>query len=133
MAQDRYFRRTVTGEWYAGMHSTDGSFPTDGQSDADSIAAACGWSAGAVEPVTQDASLPDPRTGTLFSEPVSEPPPDPLAADKQRLWEFMPASDSATATAVTNYIANANNPPALRATMAALRSLIRVVYGERQA
>lgn len=72
------------------------------------------------------ADVYDPAAGT-FTAPA--PTPDPLAADLQRLIDYMPVSGSATAQAISAYIADGTKPPELRATMAALRSLIRVVRG----
>lgn len=68
--------------------------------------------------------LYDPLAGT-FTTPA--PIPDPLAADLQRLFDYMPGSGSAVAAAVSAFIADTTKDPATRATMAAVRSLIRVL------
>lgn len=128
-AECRFFRRTDTGAWFAGMQRIEGTFADDGQADADAIAQACGLDIGVVVPVTVDDET-DPRTGTTFAAPAA--PPDPLAADKQRLWDYMPASGSASAQAITAYIGDPSKDAATRVTLATLRSLIRVLWGERQ-
>lgn len=67
--------------------------------------------------------------GTLAALPPPPAPPAPpdLTADRQRLYNYMPVSGSPTAQAVSAYVGNTANDPAIRATMATLRSLIRVL------
>lgn len=78
---------------------------------------------------TDTANIGDTYSGSSFT-PGPDATGDPLTTDKQRLYDYMPASGSTIAGLVTAYIADNTKPPEIRATMAALRSLIRVVRGE---
>ncbi len=132
MGQVRYFKRASNGAFYRGTRSTGDVFTDDGRTDADAIAQACAIAPTSdVIPITLADSDPDPRSGTLFAEP-DPPPPSALDADGQRLWDYMPVSGTATAQAVSAFIADTTKDPALRATMATLRSAIRKLWQERK-
>ena len=127
----RYFRHRTLGTWYAGTRATTApSFTDDGRADAEQIAAACGFAAGDVEPIALADGDPDPRSGMFFAEPAT--PPIPLDADGQRIYDYMPVSGSAAAQTVSAYLADTTKDPAIRATMATLRSLIRKQWQERK-
>lgn len=125
----RYFRHAPSNTWYAGMQQIVGAFADSGAADADRIAAACGLAAGSVVPVTLADADPDPRVPPTFAEAATPVPP--LDADDQAIYDFMPASGSAASGAVTAYIGNAANDPATRATMRALRGVIRKMWQKR--
>jgi hypothetical protein len=87
-----------------------------------------GWAPPANHEVvpSDTANIGETWTGSAFT-PAPAAAPDPLAADKQRLFDYMPVSGSPVAQAVSAYIVDNTKPPEVRATMAALRALIRVV------
>lgn len=93
------------------------------------------WTPPAGHDIVDDSASQAQIGGTWDGTKFTAPPPfvpDPLDVDGQRIYDYMPVSGSATATAVTNYIQNTANDPAIRATMATLRSLIRKEWRERQ-
>lgn len=67
--------------------------------------------------------------GTLTALAASVPGTDPYAPDFLTVFNYMPVSGSAVSGLVTTFINSTTNDPALRATMAALRSTIRIIRG----
>ena len=74
------------------------------------------------------ANIGDSYDAATDSFTASPAPADPLASDLARLYSYMPISGSAVAQAVNAFIADTTKDAATRATMAALRSMIRVLW-----
>lgn len=81
-----------------------------------------------VSEVANVGDLYDPVAQTFTAQAVVL---DPLDVDGQRIFDYMPVSGSAIAGQVSAFIQDGTKDPAIRATMAALRSLIRKSWKER--